>query len=124
MGNRIHIIDDDQTIQSLLQIALAKKGFDVSVSSDSYMVFDIPEPLPDLFLLDVIIPGLNGFEICKWLKSKDPNTRIIIISGTPGLKMLAENCHADDFIQKPFEISALISKVRHALAKEPVNEVE
>ena len=118
VSKRIHIIDDDPVMRELLKASLTKKGFSVTVSPDAYQIFDFPDKLPDLFLLDVVIPGLNGLETGKWLKSQDPGVKIIILSGTPGLKVLSENIHADDFLTKPFEFSKLLEKINRCLREE------
>jgi two-component system, OmpR family, phosphate regulon response regulator PhoB len=117
MTKRIHIIDDDRLMQSLLKASLTKRGFEVDVSSNSYEIFDLGENMPDLFLLDVVLPGLNGLETCRWIKSQDPLLPVIILSGTPGLKVLSENACADDFLEKPFELSKLIEKINRCMRK-------
>jgi two-component system, OmpR family, phosphate regulon response regulator PhoB len=117
MSKRIHIIDDDRLMQTLLKASLTKRGFEVDVSSNSYEIFDIGENMPDLFLLDVVLPGLNGLETCRWIKSQDPLLPVIILSGTPGLKVLSENACADDFLEKPFELSKLIEKINRCMRK-------
>jgi two-component system, OmpR family, phosphate regulon response regulator PhoB len=104
-------------MQSLLRASLVNRGFEVTLSSNSYELFDLGENLPDLFLLDVVMPGLNGLETCKWLKSQNPNVPVIILSGTPGLKVLSENVCADDFLEKPFELSKLIEKINKCIKK-------
>lgn len=114
-NKRIHIIEDDRVLQNLLSLSLSKRGFDVTLSPNSYQIFDLTENLPDIFLLDVVMPGLNGLETCKWLKAQIPQIPIIILSGTPGLKVLAENAQADDFLEKPFEISKLVDKINRSL---------
>jgi DNA-binding response OmpR family regulator len=115
VGKRIHVIDDDHFMQTLLQAGLGKRGFEVTVSSDSYHIFDLTDDFPDLFLLDVVLPGLNGLETCKWLKSQNPNVPVIILSATPGLRVLSEAVHADDFLEKPFDIATLIRKINRSL---------
>src|SRR5687768_3599513 len=110
-NKRIHIIEDDRFMQNLLPVSLGKRGFDVTISPNSYQIFDLVDKMPDLCLLDVVMHGLNGLETCKWIKSQNPNVPIIILSGTPGLKTLAENVEADDFIEKPFEFSRLVEKI-------------
>jgi DNA-binding response OmpR family regulator len=111
VGKRIHIIDDDKLMQSLLKAGLMRRGYDVTLSFHTYDIFDLGENLPDLFLLDVVMPGLNGLETCKWIKANHPNIPVIILSGTPGLNVLAENVKADDFLEKPFELARLSEKI-------------
>ena len=117
VSKRIHIIDDDKLMQTLLRASLMKRGYDVDVSSHTYDIFDLGENLPDLFLLDVVIPGVNGLETCKWIKSQYPHVPVIILSGTPGLKVLSENSNADDFIEKPFQLARLIEKISKCIGE-------
>ena len=112
MGKRIHIIDDDRFMLKLLQASLGKRGFDVSVTNDAYHIFDLADDLPDLFLIDVVVPGLNGLEACKWVKAQSPHTPVIMLSASPGLRVLAKDAGADDYVEKPFKLSTLLEKIR------------
>lgn len=111
MGKRIHIIDDDPVVRTLLKASLQKRGFDVTTGDDAYAMFDLVDDMPDLFILDVVMPGLNGFEVCKWIKAQDRRIQVIFLSATPGLKVLACDSGADEYVEKPFETDVLVSKI-------------
>lgn len=115
MTRRIHIIDDDVFTQNLLRTALSARGFTITVSSDAYSIFDLEDNFPDLFVIDVVLPGLNGLETCKWIKEKSQDTPVIILSATPGLRVLAQDAHANDYLEKPFDIAALVRKINRLL---------
>lgn len=123
MGKRIHIIDDDPIVQNLLVAALTKKGFDVSASGDAYKIFDLIGDMPDLFILDVVLPGLNGFEICKWIKAQDRKVLVLLLSATPGLRVLASDSGADEFLEKPFQFDMLINKIHHCFLKKATDDI-
>lgn len=123
MGKRIHIIDDDPVVQNLLTACLKKKGFDVSASGDAYKIFDLMEDLPDLFVLDVVLPGLNGFEICKWIKAQNRNVLVLLLSATPGLKVLASDSGADEFLEKPFQFDTLVTKIHQCFLKKATDDI-
>jgi DNA-binding response OmpR family regulator len=123
MGKRIHIIEDDPVVMSLLLASLKKRGFEVNGSHDAYHVFDLAENFPDLFILDVVLPGLNGFEVCKWIKSQDHKIAVMFLSATPGLKALASDAGADEYLEKPFQFEALLAKIHNCFLKQAIGDM-
>jgi DNA-binding response OmpR family regulator len=115
VGKRIHIIDDDRFMLNLLQASLGRRGFDVTCTFDSRHIFDLADDLPDLFLIDVVLPGLNGLETCKWIKTQNSNLPVIILSATPCLGVLSKQVAADDYLEKPFKLSILLEKINRCL---------
>ncbi len=118
---RIFVIDDDKDLLKVVKSLLLKKGFDVSTFSDWEVANDnIKIYEPQLILLDVFLPGIDGLEVCQKLKS-NPLTRhipILIFSAYPRVAETAiYEFGADDFIAKPFEVSDLIQKVHVILSK-------
>lgn len=123
MGKRIHIIEDDPVVQSLLVSSLKKRGFDVKGKKDAYYLFDLDEDFPDMFILDVVLPGINGLEICKWLKAREKNVIVLLLSATPGLHVLASDSCADEFLEKPFEFETLLIKIHQCFLKKATDEM-
>jgi two-component system, OmpR family, response regulator CssR len=123
MGKHIHIIDDDPVVKNLLTASLKKRGFEVSGSDDAYHVFDLSDNMPDLFILDVVLPGLNGLEICKWIKSLNKKVQVLLLSATPGLKVLASDSGADEYLEKPFQFDTLVSKIHHCFVKQATDDL-
>ena len=119
---RILIVDDDKDLLTVVKSLLHKKGFEVSVYSDSDKLLDAVKVYqPQLILLDVFLAGVDGLEICKKLKSS-PYSRhipIIIFSAYPRVAETAiYEFGANDFIAKPFEVNELVKKIHKVLSKE------
>lgn len=122
---KILVVDDDDDTLDLVGILLPIHGLTVQKVSDgenTLMQTRIFEP--DLILLDINIKGCDGKEICKQLKSHDSpfkNIPVILFSaGTDLGKQIAE-CNADDFIQKPFDLAALVDKIKLHTGKMPAD---
>jgi DNA-binding response OmpR family regulator len=118
--HRIYIAEEDTSVQSELSRALKSHGFDVTVFDSAYPIVSMMDNWPDLFIIDIELPGVNGLEVCKWLKSHDTsrNIPVIFISGDPYLKILAASAHADDYIEKPVTWRELMTKVNDCLYAE------
>jgi DNA-binding response OmpR family regulator len=113
VGKRIFIIDDDESVQTMLKLILEKAGYEIGISADGQSIYQQMEPLPDLFLLDKQLNGYDGLEICRYLKSKEATRSIpvMMLSATPGVKPLALEAGADDFLEKPFNSGILMAKI-------------
>lgn len=113
MRKKIFIVEDDQNVQDILKLVLEKAGYDIEISSDGQSVYNDRDHWPNLFLLDKHLAGFDGLEICKFLKSNDHTRKIpvIMLSATPGIEPLAMAAGADDFMEKPFNTSVLMTKV-------------
>lgn len=114
---KILIIEDDRSVQELLTLIFTKAGYEIEISSNGRIIYEMPRQWPDLFLLDKHLDGSDGLEICKYLKSKEQtrNIPVIMLSATPGAESLAYNAGADDFMEKPFNSSVLMAKVAEYL---------
>ncbi|MEP6583816.1 MAG: response regulator [Ginsengibacter sp.] len=118
--DRIVIIDDDKDLLQIVRSILLKKGFKVSIFSDCIKAINsITNYQPQLILLDVFIGTVDGFEICKKLKTNDITRHIPVLmySGFPKVADTAiYEYGASDFISKPFKASELIIKIRSILS--------
>ena len=114
----ILICDDDEGIIKILCLILKNFGFSIISEKNSLNIFSMIErSQPDLLLLDLWMPALNGDEIIRNLKSK-PATRnipIILISASPGANSLAAETGADGFLAKPFQLNELIGLIENKL---------
>jgi phosphate regulon transcriptional regulator PhoB len=115
-------VDDEQDILALLSYNLQKEGFDVSTATNGEKALAlIRENTYDLILLDLMLPGLQGMEICKKLKSSDKYSFIPIIMLTAKSeeldKVLGLEMGADDYITKPFSPRELIARVKAVLRR-------
>lgn len=119
MNKKILILDDDADITDILSFLLSEHSYEIKTANTGENVFeDIQEFQPDLLLMDVMIAGMNGLEICRSIK-ENPRTsglRVIIISGTHELNAFLGLPGAPDaFIAKPFDMDYLFTSIAHQL---------
>jgi two-component system, OmpR family, response regulator VicR len=117
MTKRILIVDDEPDILEALNIILEDEGYTIILSNTGEAVNYIEIIQPDLLLLDIRINGnkKRGDEICYMLKNQKYKLPIILISAESNIAMLAGNCGADAFIQKPFDVQTLVNCVKDFL---------
>lgn len=122
---RILILDDDKDLLTVVKSLLRKKGFEVLAYSDWGMAWDAVKAYkPQLILLDVFLPGTDGLDACKKLKSYKFSRHIpvIMFSSYPNIAETAINEYgADDFIAKPFETTEIIRKIYNVLSRKHVS---
>jgi excisionase family DNA binding protein len=120
--NRILIVDDDLSIREMLGQALIDRGYEVEYAADG---FDAGQKTikfqPRLIILDMVLPRMDGYEVCRCLK-EDPDTakiKIIAISGfdTEDNRQRIFNCGADLFLPKPIDIKTFLKEIRNFLPK-------
>ncbi len=120
MKKKVLVIDDEPDILDLAQIALESGGFEVVVASSGEEALPlITKKNPDLLLIDVILPGISGLELCRRLK-RDPAThlmKIILFTalGTEVDMMLEKRDKADGYLSKPFSNKDLVGMVNRLL---------
>jgi len=118
MGNKsILVIDDNQSVLSLLKAFLEPEGFDVVTAADGvYGMQLLRETKVDLVLLDILMPGPSGYQVLQSIREHS-NVPIIMITGIRGkdsaIKSL--NLGADDYVTKPFNKGELIARIRSKL---------
>ncbi|SKB39632.1 response regulator [Daejeonella lutea] len=119
MKKRILIIDDDDDILDILDMIFRDEGYDVVVSNTSDAASQIHIIHPDVILLDVRIEGSpkRGDEICAEIKAQYPDNRypVVLVSAESNLDILANECGADFFIRKPFDIYEMVKQVQKCL---------
>jgi len=122
MAKRVLIADDEPNIVTSLEFLMEQAGMEVRVARDGQEAIDLAESVrPDLILLDVMMPVLNGYEVCQRLKS-DPklrHVRVLILSAKGRDVEVAKGRElgADGYITKPFSTRELVSKVRALLGQ-------
>jgi two-component system alkaline phosphatase synthesis response regulator PhoP len=117
---KILIVEDDAAIRFGLEKNLAYEGFDVTSAANGERGLELAfEMQPDLIVLDLMLPGMNGFEICKSVRKHDPQVAILILSakGMEGDKVLGLDVGADDYVTKPFSVKEVMARVRALLRK-------
>ena len=116
---KILIIDDDVNICELLRLYLEKDGFDVEVCTDGLKAIEAYEATnPDLILLDIMLPGMDGWQICREIR-KTSQTPIIMLTakGETFDKVLGLELGADDYITKPFETKEVVARIKAVLRR-------
>jgi len=118
MGN-ILIVEDDPNIRKLVRVNLVKRGYTVSEAEDSHQAMAIFQAeTVDLVLLDMVLPGLSGVDICVWIRARS-DVPIIVLSARSeeDLKVAALDAGADDYVTKPFGQEELLARVRAFLRR-------
>lgn len=118
MGS-ILIVEDDANIRKLVSVNLEKRGYKISQASDgNQAMFLFPQQPFDLVLLDLLLPGMSGVDVCTWIRSRS-DTPIIVLSAVKDedLKVTALDAGADDYITKPFGHEELLARVRAVLRR-------
>ena len=127
-SGRVLIVEDERDVAELLRYNLGKEGYDVVVAATgAEAVRQAHEARPDLVLLDIMVPQLNGWEICRRLK-QDTETRaipVIMVTGRveEGDKVLGFEAGADDYVTKPFSPRELIARIRAVTRRGRVDPV-
>lgn len=128
MKTKILVVEDDPNISLGLEEILKGEGFDVSVCArGDKAVESVARAHPALVVLDIMLPGANGFEICRQLRAKKVGVPILMLTakGQEMDKVIGLDCGADDYVTKPFGVRELVSRV-HALLRraQPPKEAE
>lgn len=116
---RILIVDDDDNIADLISLYLTKECFETSIVSDGKSALDEFEQFnPDLVLLDIMLPGIDGYDVCREIR-KSSKTPIIMLSAKGEVfdKVLGLELGADDYIIKPFDSKELVARVKAVLRR-------
>jgi DNA-binding response OmpR family regulator len=114
MKCKILIADDDPGIRDIFQIVLVKAGYDIEVKGDVKDIFENKFKIPDLFLVDRLLSGTDGLDVCRYLKTNELTKQIpvVMVSASPEIGVVALKAGADDFIEKPFELNYLLEVIQ------------
>lgn len=115
---KVYIAAADSALSQELKDLLSPNGFDIRVFDRGYDVAALMDSWPDLFLIDIRLPDINGLELCSWLKTNESSSHIpvILMSEDSYLKLLAPSSHADDFIDRNLIRSQVTDKINDCLA--------
>lgn len=119
----VAIVDDEPDIVELVSIHLVKAGYKVKSFEDAASLFKyLKISIPDLFILDLMLPDADGFEICKYLKKDEKYSNIPVIMLTARTdemdKILGLELGADDYVTKPFSPRELVARVKVVLRRD------
>ncbi len=117
---RILVIDDDPAVTSLLKRGLSYEGFAVATAKSGVEgLISARERPPDLVILDVMMPGLSGFEVLQRLRTADDNLPLLMLTAkdAPNDQVQGLEAGADDYVIKPFTFEVLLARVRSLLRR-------
>ncbi|MFM2482322.1 response regulator [Celerinatantimonas sp. YJH-8] len=119
---QILVVDDDQEILSLLQQYLTKSGYSVSIASEGQeMLLYLEEHQPDLIILDVMLPGDDGFTLCRKVRQQSNVPIIMLTANSDEMdRVIGLELGADDYIGKPFSPRELLARVKALLRRSEV----
>ena len=123
---RILIVEDDPIIRQTVEYALKRAGFDTASSGDGLEALDIARAVqPDLILLDLMLPSLDGYQFAEELRHFDKEVAIIMVTAldTASNKVRGLDVGADDYMTKPFSMEELLARVRANLRRVREREV-
>lgn len=124
MKNRIMVIDDEESIRHSLSDILMDEGYDVILASDGYEALQrLNDVIPDLILLDIWMPGMDGTEVLKEIKRRLPGIKVIVISGHGTIETAVKTTKlgASDYIEKPLSLEGVLLAVRRALSNDDID---
>lgn len=120
MGNEpvsVLVVEDEDPIRALLEEILSSSYDCFTTSNANEAIALIESRFFNLILADIVLPGMSGLELCRFVRKKSPRTVVVMISGVVDVKSIAEATQAGafDFITKPFDIADVKATVERAL---------
>jgi len=115
MGKTVLIVEDEQNIVDILAFNLSREGYDTIEAYDGVTGLQLAlEHNPDLILLDLMLPGMNGFEVCRRVRESGSSTPILMLTAREeeADKVMGLELGADDYITKPFSMRELLARVK------------
>lgn len=119
LKQKILIVDDDENIAELVSLYLTKECFDTKIVHDGYAAVEAyDEYQPNLIILDLMLPGIDGYQVCREIRTKS-NVPIIMLSAKGEVfdKVLGLELGADDYMEKPFDTKELVARVKAVLRR-------
>ncbi len=117
---RLLLVDDEENLRSMLEAALRHSGFDVHPVADGRSAIDaVPTVRPDLIVLDVMLPDLDGFDVCKRLRTSGDRTPVLFLTArdTTEDKVRGLSLGGDDYLVKPFSLEELVARITAVLRR-------
>jgi DNA-binding response OmpR family regulator len=125
--HRILVVDDDASVTSVLRRGLALEGYAVDTAGTGMQALNVArEHVPDLVILDLMMPGLDGFEVLGRLRSADANLPVLMLTARdgPADQVRGLESGADDYVVKPFSFAVLAARVKALLRRREMDHPE
>ncbi|MBL0385504.1 response regulator transcription factor [Tumebacillus sp. ITR2] len=120
-ASRILVVDDEESISKLVEYNLQQAGFEVQTADTGTRAYEILQetPRPDLVVLDLMLPGIGGMELCQRLRKEGISTPIIMLTAKEDEvdRILGLEMGADDYVTKPFSPRELVARVKAVLRR-------
>jgi two-component system response regulator RegX3 len=120
MTAKILIVEDETFVQDLLRKVLTKHGYAVSTASDGHEAMEQLEAAAhDLVITDVVMPRVEGFDLLRWIKTRQASTKVIVLTGFARRHSISDFLlyGADDYLSKPFLVAQLVASVERAIGR-------
>jgi two-component system OmpR family response regulator len=125
--HRILVVDDESSISDLISTSLRFVGFDVRTAATGSEALTVAEKfMPHAVVLDVMLPDLDGFEVCRQLRSEGLNIGVLFLTAKDGMedKVAGLTIGGDDYMTKPFSLEELVARLRALLRRIGVVEID
>lgn len=119
-GERLLVVDDEENLRSMLCAALRHHGFDVESAVDGAEALEmLSGASPDLVVLDVMMPGVDGFEVCRRMRARHDPTPVLFLTarGETADKVRGLKLGGDDYLEKPFSLEELTARIEAVLRR-------
>jgi DNA-binding response OmpR family regulator len=120
MVQRVLVVDDDPTVSDVVRRYLERAEYDVTLAADGQGALDaVRDSRPDLVVLDLMLPGIDGLEVCRRLRHDDPNLPVVMLTalGDEADRVLGLSLGADDYVTEPFSPRELVLRVQSVLRR-------
>jgi DNA-binding response OmpR family regulator len=119
MSDKVLVVEDDLTLRETLEYNLARQGYEVHTAADGQTALDVArQEQPDLILLDIMLPGLDGFEVCRILRQEMSVPILMLTARDEEIdKVVGLEIGADDYMTKPFSMRELLARVKAQLRR-------
>ena len=119
MKKKILVADDDPGIRDIFKIIFERAGYSIEIKEDAEEVLKNNFTIPDVFLIDKLLSGYDGLDICRYLKSNPLTCHIpvIMVSASPDIGVTAIKAGADDFVEKPFDLKYLLKVIERNISR-------
>jgi DNA-binding response OmpR family regulator len=123
-GSRVLIVEDDLNLLETLKYNLRKEGYDVVTAADGEQAIEVARrEKPDLLILDIMLPKMNGFEVCRILRKEMTSAILMLTAKADEIdKIVGLEIGADDYMTKPFSMRELLARVRAMLRRTKMAE--
>ena len=119
-GPSLLVVDDEDNLRSMLAAALRHHGYGVAIAVDGEDALSaLEDSRPELVVLDVMMPGLDGFEVCRRMRADSDNTPVLFLTARDGTddKVRGLRLGADDYLEKPFSLEELVARIEAILRR-------